>query len=154
VIWEERSGLLRYGCRFAYHRGFPELLIWDRSISAGVTELLEQVPTIRRLQVRGSIGPRGARDLADRPQLGRLTSLNLHHTGIGDKGARALAGSAYLSGLAELVLSDNWMTDRGARAIAASQSLAGVGCLDLRDNLIGKTTIHLLRKRFGDRVKC
>lgn len=152
--WMQSHGSSNSFCRVVYQRGFPEVLTWGRSSTAALPELLSQAVTIRRLQVRGSIGPRGARDLANCPQLVGLASLDLYHNGIGDKGARALAGSAYLAGLRELVLSDNWITDKGARAIATSGFLAKVASMDLSDNLIGRTTIFLLRKRLGDRVKC
>jgi hypothetical protein len=78
-----------------------------------------------------SIGPAGARHLADAAGLTGLRLLNLHDNFVDDEGLIALAGSASLTGLVELDLEqDVWnyrctsFGDEAARAVASSEALA------------------------------
>jgi hypothetical protein len=78
-----------------------------------------------------SIGPAGARHLADAAGLAGVRRLNLHDNFIGDEGLIALAGSDAVAGLIELDLEqDVWnyrngtFGDEAARAVASSQTFA------------------------------
>jgi hypothetical protein len=78
-----------------------------------------------------SIGPTGARHLAEAGGLGGLRLLELHDNFIGDEGLIALAGSDHLGGLLELDLEqDVWnyrgapFGDEAARAVASSAAFS------------------------------
>jgi hypothetical protein len=83
-----------------------------------------------------SIGPAGARRLAEADGLARLWRLNLHDNFIGDEGLIALAGSPHLGRLVELDLEqDVWnyratvFNDEAARIVAGSRTFARLDAL-------------------------
>jgi uncharacterized protein (TIGR02996 family) len=97
------------------------------------------------LQVRDAgIGWRGARDLADSPNVINLVELDLCENGIGPDGTRALARSPYLEKLERLELGDNSIGDTGARDLAASTHLRRLRELRLSNNGIGDIGLRAL----------
>lgn len=77
------------------------------------------------------LGPRGAKALADCPQMKSLVDLCLLDNYIGDEGMAALAASPYLTAIRNLRIDLNNIGPAGVEALAASASLGGLECLFL-----------------------
>lgn len=78
-----------------------------------------------------ALGDEGVKTLAQDPNLGRKTDLDLSRTKFGDEGAKALAASPYLQKLRSLNLSRNFVGDEGVKALAASPYLQNLQVLFL-----------------------
>jgi uncharacterized protein (TIGR02996 family) len=78
------------------------------------------------------IGPAGVEALAAGPLLRQLTRLDLSSGDqIGDEGVIALARSKQVGGLTALALHGSGMTDRGVQALATSPHLQNLAMLDI-----------------------
>ena len=96
------------------------------------------LPSLEELTLNGQgIGDEGAIALARWPGLATVRHLGLYENGIGDKGAAAFAASPYAAKLERLALARNEVGDYGAEAIAASPSFGRLRELKLSSNRIG-----------------
>lgn len=142
ILWKDHSKqwdrpLLDLGAPLiVYRRGFPdELYMGATQFLANAKDIFDAAP-VRRLMIQGLVVDR-VRALAECPQLGNLTRLDLAFNAIDDEGARALAGSPHLRNLTHLILTRNAIGDEGARALAGSPHLRNLTQLSLWGNAIG-----------------
>jgi uncharacterized protein (TIGR02996 family) len=118
---------------------------------------LANLPQLARLSTlgldRNSLGDEGVGALASSPHLSQLAHLALRWNHVGDAGVEALAASACLPRLATLTLIGNEIGDRGALALARSASLSRLTALELYHNPLGQRGREALWNRFGGRVR-
>ncbi len=116
-----------------FDRGFP----WHVTIDA--TTFLEHAAELFALAPIGSVRLTGGLDgrgalLAARPELARLTALNLSEQGVTDADLTALTRSYYLRELRVLRLDRNKITGRGVDALAGSWELPALARVSLAFN--------------------
>ncbi len=171
------------GCRkWTYFRGFVDEVVIsgesflrsaDTIFETGPVQLIHLVEPIGDLAKLGSIeqltrlpelslfgcwiGNKGARTLANLPNLRNLKVLVLSYNNIGDQGARDLASSPNLNQLTKVYLNrphfgdptgKDAVHDDVASTLASSPHLQRLTFLDLDGNLIGATGRQALQARF------
>jgi len=95
---------------------------------------------------RNSIGPMGARALADSPEVESLEELRLDINAIGDAGLASLAQSPHLRRLRRLEVCENRIGDPGVMALARSRLPESLDALDLTGNFITTESVQAVRE--------
>lgn len=104
-----------------------------------------------------SIGPGGARALANAPSMASARSLDLGGNQLRDDGVLTLAEAEFLTGLRKLSLRQNRIGDPGARHLAYSELMGRLDSVDLSFNRIAPRTVELLwakRKDYRTTLDC
>lgn len=124
----------RIGCRcWEYRRGFVEGVGLPASALLSHAATLFRIAPVDELKLYESEG--FLDEVADCPQLARLSTLDLERNGLGDADLAALAGSPHLAGLKAILLWSNQVGDAGARAVLVG--LPGLVRVDLSNNVVG-----------------
>lgn len=117
-----------------------------RSVTVDHVRALVATGVIGRLVnlgLHGKLGAKGARVLAEAPDLAAIRKLNLAGCRLGDDGVAALLASPHL-GCTQLTLREDDMTDEGAQALAGAPALARCRALFLARNRLGDEAVAAL----------
>jgi len=110
---------------------------------------------LERLRLEGNnLGPTGAAVVIEAGLPERLRFLSLHYNELGDAGVMQLARLSQLARLEALSLGHNRIGAAGVKALVESPHLESLNWLGLASNPFGDAERELLRRRFGDRVRC
>jgi Leucine-rich repeat (LRR) protein len=110
-------------------------------------------PQLKQLILSNNrLSDRHAALIASAAPLHSLEVLDLAYNDIRNRGVQTLVGSPILAQLNTLLLQKNSVRTLGAKALAESPFLQHLRFLDLRGNPIPRTSVDLLRQRFGREI--
>jgi uncharacterized protein (TIGR02996 family) len=114
--------------------------------AAGILALVEALPNLRHLQLRGcNVGQRGLKSLVSCRLVGQLDGLRLRGNGLGAGAGEVLAAAPELGRWRVLDLGNNEIGDEGMGRIARSPHAAGIVELDASQcNLAGEAVDALV----------
>lgn len=130
----------RLGHVRALQLSLPDCMPAESLAALGEVEL----PSLRRLEVKAGVGPRGAEILAGLPVLAQVTELGLGDNPLGREGIAALGHSPQLRGLRWLSLDRTFVDNDAGLALGDTPGWTGLWGLDLSGNLLGPAALGRL----------
>jgi uncharacterized protein (TIGR02996 family) len=127
---------------YEFRRGFvARVALSGPNFLKNAAELFQRAP-VQEVRLTG-LNP-VVRSVAQVPELGRVSALDLSRCYLGSAGVRLLLASPYLRRLRILDLSQNMVGLPGVQALAASPYLAQLTALNLGNNHLNMETVRIL----------